>query len=205
MGLDQAFTAHNAPTGSITGLGVPTADTYTFTHGLFGGYPGGLRKTYRIRKSNIKDLLSSGKIPSALEEIEGEKEFIQVTVGTYELTDDEVIQYTVGGGGGYGDPLDRDPALVLRDIRKGALSVETAERIYGVVISQNQAKVELEATERNRRAMIEDRLRRGKPSKKRDSLRKWDMEGLSSENTNAVQITEYLWLAEKGGKEYSLW
>ena len=202
MGLDQAFTAHNAPTGSITGLGVPTADTYTFTHGLFGGYPGSLRKTYRIRKSNIKDLLSSGKIPSALEEIEGEKEFIQVTVGTYELTDDEVVQYTVGGGGGYGDPLDRDPALVLRDIRKGALSVETAEKIYGAVISQNQAKVELEATEKNRRAMIEERLRRGKTFKKRDSLRKWDVEELSSGKTNAVQITEYLWLAEKGDKEY---
>ncbi|WP_326837331.1 hydantoinase B/oxoprolinase family protein [Amycolatopsis rhabdoformis] len=36
------------------------------------------------------------------------------------------------GGGGFGDPAERDPQLVLRDVRDGLLSVEAAAEIYGV-------------------------------------------------------------------------
>jgi N-methylhydantoinase B len=36
------------------------------------------------------------------------------------------------GGGGYGDPKDRDPALVRRDLARGYISAETAETIYGL-------------------------------------------------------------------------
>src|SRR5690606_29644295 len=38
------------------------------------------------------------------------------------------------GGGGYGDPLDRDPRLVLEDVIDGYVSIEGAERDYGVVV-----------------------------------------------------------------------
>ena len=38
-------------------------------------------------------------------------------------------------GGGYGDPLERDPAKVADDVLDGVISVETARRDYGVVVS----------------------------------------------------------------------
>jgi N-methylhydantoinase B len=38
-------------------------------------------------------------------------------------------------GGGYGDPLERDPAAVAADVREGFVSVESAERLYGGVIA----------------------------------------------------------------------
>jgi N-methylhydantoinase B len=38
------------------------------------------------------------------------------------------------GGGGWGDPLDRDPTRVLADVRDGFVSVEGARRDYGVVV-----------------------------------------------------------------------
>jgi N-methylhydantoinase B/oxoprolinase/acetone carboxylase alpha subunit len=38
-------------------------------------------------------------------------------------------------GGGYGDPLARDPRAVAADVREGFVSVESAERLYGVVIA----------------------------------------------------------------------
>jgi N-methylhydantoinase B len=44
---------------------------------------------------------------------------------------DTVTHYTPGGGG-YGDPLQRDPAAVARDVRAGLVSREAAERDYGV-------------------------------------------------------------------------
>jgi N-methylhydantoinase B len=40
-----------------------------------------------------------------------------------------------GGGGGFGTPLERDPELVLADVRQGYVSVEAARDSYGVVIA----------------------------------------------------------------------
>jgi N-methylhydantoinase B len=46
----------------------------------------------------------------------------------------EVIRIRTTGGGGWGDPLERDPARVLRDVRRGKVSVGGALDDYGVVI-----------------------------------------------------------------------
>ena len=39
-----------------------------------------------------------------------------------------------GGGGGYGDPLERDPEAVRADVREGFVSAERAREGYGVVL-----------------------------------------------------------------------
>jgi N-methylhydantoinase B len=43
----------------------------------------------------------------------------------------------MGGGGGWGDPLDRQPDHVLNDVIGGYVSIESAEREYAVVIRHN--------------------------------------------------------------------
>ena len=45
------------------------------------------------------------------------------------------IMYDYGGGGGWGDPLDRDPQAVLDDVLDEYVSVEGATRDYGVVLT----------------------------------------------------------------------
>ena len=52
-------------------------------------------------------------------------------------------------GGGYGNPLERDPADVADDVLDGVISVETALRDYGVVIS-GKGVVDTEATRKVR-------------------------------------------------------
>lgn len=47
----------------------------------------------------------------------------------------EAVSIFGAGGGGYGDPLDRDPALVLTDVLNGLVSVERARDRYGVVVT----------------------------------------------------------------------
>ncbi|QFT82801.1 Acetophenone carboxylase delta subunit [Roseovarius sp. THAF27] len=44
------------------------------------------------------------------------------------------VRVKTPGGGGYGDPMQRDPGLVAADVRLGRYSVEEAERLFGVVI-----------------------------------------------------------------------
>lgn len=45
------------------------------------------------------------------------------------------------GGGGYGDPLERDPALVLEDVIDGYVTIERARKDYGVVIEEVDPEV----------------------------------------------------------------
>ncbi|MGH2616256.1 MAG: hydantoinase B/oxoprolinase family protein [Thermomicrobiales bacterium] len=61
----------------------------------------------------------------------------------------DVMTLRTGGGGGFGDPLARDPELVRRDVRAGYLSRAVAERDYGVVLTDDLA-VDAAATERLR-------------------------------------------------------
>ncbi len=55
------------------------------------------------------------------------------------------------GGGGYGDPFARDPALVARDVRYGLIDPAQAEAEYGVILAAN-GQVDAEATARCRAA-----------------------------------------------------
>jgi N-methylhydantoinase B len=53
---------------------------------------------------------------------------------TITLRRGEKFRHDLPGGGGYGDPRQRDPARVLEDVRQGFVTVEGAARDYGVVI-----------------------------------------------------------------------
>jgi N-methylhydantoinase B len=44
------------------------------------------------------------------------------------------------GGGGFGDPLERDLEGVERDLNLGYISRRTAEEVYGVVVSEQRRK-----------------------------------------------------------------
>lgn len=55
-------------------------------------------------------------------------------IGGFALTRDDIVRIETAGGGGYGDPLERDPALVAEDIRLGYTSVDMAHRTYGVAV-----------------------------------------------------------------------
>ena len=51
-----------------------------------------------------------------------------------EITAGQRVLSRTGGGGGYGDPLDREPALVAEDAREGLISRGRAFDVYGVVL-----------------------------------------------------------------------
>jgi acetone carboxylase gamma subunit len=63
----------------------------------------------------------------------------------------------VAGGGGFSDPIDRDPGAVSQDFGYGWVSREIAERIYGVVFVDSGKAVDSAATEDCRRRIREAR------------------------------------------------
>jgi N-methylhydantoinase B len=62
-------------------------------------------------------------------------------IDVLKLQPGDVVQIVTAGGGGYGDPLERAPALVLRDVRDGYLTEAQAQTDYGVVV-RDEAVVE---------------------------------------------------------------
>ncbi|HEX9880498.1 MAG TPA: hydantoinase B/oxoprolinase family protein, partial [Candidatus Binatia bacterium] len=69
---------------------------------------------------------------------------------TVHLVAGDRFRVEMPGGGGYGDPLSRDPARVLNDVLDGIVSIDAAERDYGVVIEQASMTVDAAQTARIR-------------------------------------------------------
>src|SRR5260221_6767222 len=67
----------------------------------------------------------------------------------------EVIVRT-GGGGGWGDPLERDPMAVRADVQEEFVSAQAAREPYGVVLREN-LRIDHAATERARGALTSER------------------------------------------------
>lgn len=62
------------------------------------------------------------------------------------LRQDEVISFRTPGGGGRGDPLEREPARVERDVRDGYVSIAKARDDYGVVVEPATLSLDEAAT-----------------------------------------------------------
>jgi N-methylhydantoinase B/oxoprolinase/acetone carboxylase alpha subunit len=64
-----------------------------------------------------------------------------------------VVTIDAPGGGGYGNPLEREPETVEADVAEGYVTPERARSDYGVVIDQGSGKVDTEATRALRETM----------------------------------------------------
>jgi N-methylhydantoinase B len=72
-----------------------------------------------------------------------------------ELRTGDVVIKLSSGGAGIGDPAERDPEAVCRDVIDEFITVEAARRIYGVVIDPETLTVDSEATAELRRSELE--------------------------------------------------
>lgn len=129
--------------------------------GINGGYPSSTHHFLIKRDTNIWELFAQGQMPSEMEEMDGRLEVIPGMAISY-LKKGDVYRLIVTAGGGYGDPLDREPDLVAKDVLNRLVSLETAKNIYGVVVDPLSFGVDEESTARERARIREDRARRAK-------------------------------------------
>jgi N-methylhydantoinase B len=76
----------------------------------------------------------------------------------------DALEFRLGSGGGHGDPLERDPDEVAREVRQGRLTVQQADDVYGVVVDEGQA--DPAATERRRLELLAARLAAATPARR---------------------------------------
>jgi N-methylhydantoinase B len=79
-----------------------------------------------------------------------------------EIGPGDVVAVSTPGGGGYGDPLGRDPDLVLADVRRGYYTADQARARFAVVVAGDPPAVDEKATAalRKRRRRLRQRGRR---------------------------------------------
>ena len=70
--------------------------------------------------------------------------------GLTQLKPGDVVTIDAAGGGGYGNPLERELEMVVSDVMEGYVSLERAKEDYGVVIDPKTMKVDEEATKKLR-------------------------------------------------------
>ena len=111
--------------------------------GLFGGKPGKPSSIWLERTAGERIPLPS------------KTDYIRIKAG-------DLVDIRMAGGGGYGDPTDRDPQKVLDDVIDGYVSLESAKRDHGVVLLElpdtpltGLYKIDHEATQRLRAVMRE--------------------------------------------------
>jgi N-methylhydantoinase B len=99
--------------------------------GINGGRHGGCSTKTLIR--------ASGEVV----ELPSKRDGVQVEAG-------DRLVFRTAGAGGWGDPLERDPQLVLRDVLRDLVSAQAAVREYGVVVDGTQLDDAATAAERER-------------------------------------------------------
>lgn len=82
-----------------------------------------------------------------------------LTMDVISIESDETIVGYWTGGGGYGDPTERDVELVKQDVEEGIVTIEGAEENYGVVLKRekNRLNIDHEATAKRRDTAMEEK------------------------------------------------
>jgi N-methylhydantoinase B len=111
--------------------------------------------------------LARGRIPVGAEALQGAKVEILAAKQRTLLNPDDAIVIVCAGGGGYGDPLERDPVRVLGDVEAGLVSPVVARDVYGVAIvggaDGRAAAIDAASTDALRSALRDRRLSEGRP------------------------------------------
>jgi N-methylhydantoinase B/oxoprolinase/acetone carboxylase alpha subunit len=171
MGYEQIATARGSGLwGFMTGC---EGSKFPSAQGLFGGYSCPSYQLCKIKGINIFEVLKNN--PKAVEVFDIVQLMNEQPIAggiytsndmgmTFEIcADGEIYMICQGSGGGYGDVLERDPALVMKDLAEDLMSHENARDIYRVVYDERTLVVDVEGTRKCREDYRKARIARGKP------------------------------------------
>jgi N-methylhydantoinase B len=138
-----SFRAHETETlvGNMTGT-----RAWFPTGGGAGGYPGATMRYFVNRADGTREPIDIHHVGLA-------------------LAPGDTFEMITATGGGYGDPLDRAPEAVRRDIAERRVDPAIAREVYGVVFAKD-GSVDAIATEARRAELRRERLREARPAAK---------------------------------------
>jgi N-methylhydantoinase B len=126
-GLRSAITPYRAASISIITNTAGQSVSAQNAPGLFGGYPSPAGHYIIRHETDLLARMKASRLPDDIGDLEaGQTVYLRAKSNGASLANGDVFEIRVGGGGGYGDPLERSPELVARDLSVGAISAEAA-------------------------------------------------------------------------------
>ena len=142
-----------------------------------GGYPAAASYRYCIENTNMKELIDK-RLPLPHDEgedsanpvwnklgVKGDQHLTVGSIGERPFKKYDLFHMISTPAGGYGDPIERDPWLVKKDIELDLTTLKTAEKVYCVSVDPHTLEVDLKKTEALRQRRRVDRKRRGIPAR----------------------------------------
>lgn len=148
VGASSCFIPYDSPLGGVHLVVSAPGKALPLASGLSGGLPAGTQFDVLLRGTSVRAEFDRGRIPVALDELGGDRELLPSHHET-DLGPDDVYFTHWQGGGGYGDPLLREPGAVEADVLAHKVSRQGAEDVYGVVLD-GDGHVDGDATTRRR-------------------------------------------------------
>jgi N-methylhydantoinase B len=155
-GVETAHMLHDCPDDKIKGVAYGAASVTNSGQGVCGGYPGAPSIVKLVENTRARKLISESGGVENITEVGGTETSLPYC--EFELEDDSVVYMRTASGGGYGDPLQRDPVRVLTDVTNGIVSVDAARDIYGVIIDIARQQIDVAATEDLRTSLRRQRF-----------------------------------------------
>lgn len=178
-GIGYGVMVHGTQGLTIAAMG--TGSHFPSTLGIFGGR--GLSTLFikAVHDSNLSELFrnNSAVRPTTMAQVydgatreQGEAEYLNQSIRPSQYAEGDTYYSVVGGGGGYGDVLERDPAAVMRDLRDGLTSHRAARDVYRVAYDADTLVLDRAGTERARQLIRQERKARAKPYK--EFIKQWE-------------------------------
>lgn len=145
--------------------------------GMMGGYPSPGAAVAVAQGTNLPELIAAGITPTTFQELIDLADSGTLKVDSLEiwksdapehkLEDNDLWSQIANTGGGWGDPLERDPQAVARDATLNHVPAAFSERIYGVVLrlADDRYEVDEEATRQRREALRAERRAKSRPTR----------------------------------------
>ncbi len=156
VGIEYLVVPHGCDDG-LEAVLISHGSTHPIGAGLFGGHPGSVSGHVLVREAGVRAEMAAGRVP--VDVAEGPGWDVLPSKGRFRVGPDDALWCFASGGGGFGDPLERAPAAVERDVGMGLESAERARDVYGVVLDGDGLALHEETTEA-RAAIRRDRLAR---------------------------------------------
>ena len=146
-----------------------SADKLSHNPGLMGGYYGPPNPRIIIKDTDLFAQIGRGKDVDisyydllTKRGLKGKYRIEASGQPTEKFAEGDIMIFSTGGAGGYGDVLEREPDLVAKDLRDNMITPRVAAQVYAAAIRRD-GSIDPAATARNRAARRRERLKRGKP------------------------------------------
>ena len=168
-GMESLYVVEDEPLHIESG-NICSGDHASFSPGIFGGYPAACRYRQQLVNTNYKEVVENKMpLPHKTGDDPDNPDFAKLVKGelirtpgqacSRQYQHHDLIEMFTGGGGGYGDVLERDVNNIEYDLQNELISTVTAQNVYKAVIDPKTNKIDAEKTrqarDKERQARIE--------------------------------------------------